>query len=79
MRKRKVQKKVDFLITISIYSLLFLIGVSVGSNELIVNNLGKIGFNAFVLTIGAVAGTILFSFIIGKKFFSDNKNTNVND
>ncbi|MBN2893914.1 MAG: LysO family transporter [Bacteroidales bacterium] len=68
-RKRKIEKTIDILTTISIYGLLFFIGISVGANETIVKNLDKIGFNALILTLAAVAGSIYISYFVYKFFF----------
>lgn len=69
LRKKKIENKIDIFTTISIYALLFFIGISVGSNETIVNNLDKIGLNALILTIAAVLGSIFTSFFVYKFFF----------
>ena len=75
LRKNKnIDKPIDIIIMISIYGLLFFIGISVGSNDLIINNLAKIGLNAFILTLAAVIGTIALSIPVYKKFFVNNKN-----
>lgn len=63
---------------ISIYGLLFFIGVNVGSNEVILKNLTKIGMNAFILTIAAVTGSILISIPVFKKFFENKNNEQKN-
>ncbi|MBN2663254.1 MAG: LysO family transporter [Bacteroidales bacterium] len=72
--EKKIEKWLDKLIMIAIFLLLFFIGIDVGANELIINNLHKIGFNALILTIGGVLGTILMSTIVYKKYFKDNTN-----
>ncbi len=52
------------LTEISIYLLLFLLGLSVGTNDTIINNFPVIGFNALVLTFSAVAGSVILSWIL---------------
>lgn len=74
----KMEKPLNSIIMISIYGLLFFIGINVGSNEVILKNLTKIGINAFILTIAAVAGSILVSIPVFKNFFN-NKNNNQNN
>ena len=49
---------------VSIYLLLFLLGLSVGTNDTIISNFPVIGFNAIVLTFSAVAGSVLLSWIL---------------
>lgn len=52
--------------------LLFILGASVGSNEQIVKNISKVGFQALILTAGALLGSISFSFLIQRLFFKKN-------
>lgn len=66
---KSVSKPVGFVITWAIYLLLFFLGISVGTNETIISNIGKIGFQAMLLTIGAVTGSILLSWFTYKYFF----------
>lgn len=66
---KKIEKRIDFVTTISIFTLLFMMGVSVGSNKLIVSNLATIGLDAFLLTLGGVVFTILISFLVFKVIF----------
>jgi uncharacterized membrane protein YbjE (DUF340 family) len=72
---KKLKEISDKIIIVSIYALLFFIGVGVGANKMIISNLSKIGINALVLTIGAVAGSIALSVPVYKKFFK-NKTDN---
>ena len=76
LRKNKIEKFLNFSTNISIFLLHFFIGVSVGSNEIIIRNLGKIGFDAFILTIAAVIGTVLISFIVYKMYFQKKESSN---
>lgn len=57
------------IILLFIFLLLFSLGISVGKNELIINNLSSIGLQALIITIGAVAGSIAMTTIIYNKFF----------
>lgn len=45
------------VITVLIWVLLFLLGVEVGTNERIVKGIHTLGFEAIVITLGAVAGS----------------------
>lgn len=62
-------KIVGHLITVFIFLLLFSLGITVGKNDMILNNLHTIGLQALIITIGAVSGSILFTVIIYRKFF----------
>jgi uncharacterized membrane protein YbjE (DUF340 family) len=64
-----ISKPVGVIITWAIYLLLFLLGISVGTNETIISNIGKIGIQALLLTIGAVSGSIFVSWLTYKYFF----------
>ena len=52
------------VITVLIWLLLFLLGVEVGGNETIVSQFSVLGFEAFVLTIAGLAGSILLAWIL---------------
>lgn len=57
------------LLNVAIYILLLLLGISVGSNDKIIDNLYNIGLQALIITIGAIAGSVAFCWIIYKTFF----------
>jgi uncharacterized membrane protein YbjE (DUF340 family) len=59
----------DKLLTWSIYLLLFLLGISVGSNQKIISNFDKIGFQAIILSIAGIVGSIIIAFFVYKFFF----------
>jgi len=67
----KIIKGVDKMTTWSIYLLLFLLGIGVGLNEKIINNLHTIGLQALILTVGAVLGSLIFAYITYKLFFKN--------
>jgi len=49
--------------------LLFLLGFSVGQNEVIINNLHKIGLKSLVLSTAAVMGSVLVSMFVHNRYF----------
>lgn len=57
-------------ITCAIFALLFLLGLSVGTNNTIMDNLGTIGLDALVITLGAVAGSVFCAWGIYKFYFA---------
>jgi uncharacterized membrane protein YbjE (DUF340 family) len=76
-RKNETAKRyIDHLVTWAVYLLLFLLGISVGINEKVLNDFSKIGYTALLLTIGAVIGSIILAKIVFIRFF---KNTNLTD
>lgn len=68
-------KFIGKLISCFIFILLFFLGISVGTNEKIVNNLDTIGLQALIITIGAIAGSVLLSWWLYAKVFIKGKST----
>jgi len=68
-KRKKVYKFTDKLLTWSIYLLLFLLGISVGSNSEIINNFHNIGFQAIIISLSGILGSLVISFLIYKFFF----------
>lgn len=71
--KKKFLKINSELTNCAIYLLLFLLGVSVGTNEKILNNFDKIGLQAITITIFAVIGSILVSWLTYIIFFKNDE------
>ena len=61
------------LINYAIFLLLFLLGITVGANGDIMNNLATIGYDALLITLAAVAGSVLCSWGIYRFFFVPSK------
>lgn len=57
-------------ITVTIYLLLFLLGITVGSNKSIVNNLASLGWQAFVIAFLGSLGSAIAAFLVYKFFFA---------
>ena len=51
--------RVGTLLFIAIFSLVFIMGVRMGSNEEVVSNLGSIGVDAFFMTVVILAGSVI--------------------
>ena len=62
-------KSADRLTMWTIYLFLFLLGLNVGVKDEIMSNLGRLGFEALLLTAGALAGSIACSWILYRHFF----------
>jgi len=71
--KRKIVKAIDPMISMAIYALLFLLGISVGTNEIIISNLDTLGAQALLLTLGGVMGSVVLAFFTYKFFFKTKK------
>ena len=72
-KKERLIKITDRLSTWFIYVFLFLLGISVGGDEEIIDNFGKLGIQAIILTIGAISGSVLASYFIYKRFFRESE------
>ncbi len=62
-------KIMDRLIILAIFLLLFFLGVAVGVNEMIIQNLGSYGLIALLLTLGGVAGSVVLALLVYRGFF----------
>lgn len=64
--KRRRIHFVRRMITLLIWLLLFLLGVEVGNNRAIIEGLFTLGTEALVITLAAVAGSVLASWLLWK-------------
>lgn len=55
----------DRLTMWSVYGLLFLLGLSVGTNREVLANFGPLGLQAGVLTVGAIIGSVAAVQLLG--------------
>lgn len=62
--KNGIIKIADKITTVAICLLLFLLGLSVGGNEIIINSFAKLGAQALALTAGAVSGSVIISYFV---------------
>jgi uncharacterized membrane protein YbjE (DUF340 family) len=60
----------NHLLNWSIYLLLFLLGISVGTNEEVIRNLGKIGYEAIAIAVASITGSVLFSGLLYRFLFN---------
>lgn len=68
-KNQKLFKINGYLVQLTIALLLFTLGLSIGENQDIINNLANLGFDALLLTIGAVLGSILAVYPVYLIFF----------
>ena len=76
IRVKRLVKVVDRLTMYSICLLLFLLGVAIGVNELIVKNMHILGLRAFVLSLGGVMGSVFLSWIAYNLWFKPKSTKN---
>lgn len=53
----------------AIFVLLFLMGAGVGASPAVMNNLSRLGWQAALISLGAVAGSVLLAWLL-QRFFS---------
>ena len=73
-RNHEITQKTERTISLTIFAMLFILGLSVGSNDSIVANLYDYGSQAFILALFGLGGSILFSGIVYKMFFQKGGN-----
>ena len=74
LRQKSIVLKINEKLTsVAIYILLFLLGISVGLNKTIIQQLDKIGIQALIITIGAISGSVLTLWILYRFFLKDLK------
>jgi len=69
LRNWSILQKTEKTISLTIFLLLFILGVSIGSNSLIVNNLGKFGWQAIILSTSGVLGSLIAARLVLQLFF----------
>ena len=74
LRGLRFLQKVEKSISLTIFLLLFVLGLSIGSNSLIINNIGKFGWQAIVLATLSILGSLLASFLVFHLFFKKGGN-----
>ena len=74
LRDLRFLQKVEKSISLTIFLLLFVLGLSIGSNSLIINNIGKFGWQAIVLATLSILGILLASFLVSHLFFKKGGN-----
>lgn len=68
-RNLKFTQKTEHSISLTIITMLFILGVSVGSNDAIVSNLYVYGSQAAVLAAFGLGGSVLASWLVYNLFF----------
>lgn len=66
--------KTEKTITYTIFVMLFILGLSVGSNSMIVRNIGQFGWQAALLALFSLTGSILAAWLVSNLFFKKGGN-----
>lgn len=69
LRNLQFLQKIEKSTSLTIFLLLFVLGISIGSNSLIINNLGRFGWQAAILATLSILGSMLASFLVFHLFF----------
>lgn len=64
LRHGKCSVRVERTISLTILALLFVLGLSVGSNRQVIANLGHLGWQAVVLATLSLIGSVLAAFLV---------------
>lgn len=68
--KKQIIRVTERLIIWSIFLLLFLMGLSIGRDPLIVGSLPSLGLNALLISIAGTVGSLSLALLLWKFFFS---------
>lgn len=71
LRKIELLQKIGKPISYTILLLLFLLGISVGANPTIVNNLTTLGWQAFLIALAGTVGSVLAGWGVYTLFFKE--------
>lgn len=76
LRNGKRVEKIEKSTSITIFVLLFVLGLSVGSNNVIIGNLGRFGWQAAVIAMLGMGGSIIAARIVFQLFFKKGEEKN---
>lgn len=68
-RQRTVVEAVERLVPWTIVLLLFVLGISVGSNQSIMEALPALGRDAAVLSLGSIVGSLALGYLLSRTLF----------
>lgn len=69
LRKVKALSHIGKAVSLTIYIMLFFLGVKIGANEQILKGLSGIGLQALVLALAGAAGSIFLASLVYRIFF----------
>lgn len=70
LRHTAMQKRLGRTMPLTIWLMLFVFGVSIGADPLILGNIGDFGGQALLLCCAGMAGSIVFVAVVWRLFFS---------
>ena len=69
LRRASFVRQLEKSTALTVCLLLFVLGLSIGSNRLIVENLGRVGWQAAILAVLSLSGSIVAARIVFQLFF----------
>ena len=73
LRKVELLQKIGKLISYTILLLLFLLGISVGAHDALVDNLTTLGRQAFLIALAGTSGSVLAAWGVYHFFFKERR------
>ncbi len=71
----KLIGKISNIQTVFLFLLIFTMGIRLGMNEQVVLSIGQIGFKSLIFTLLTAGFSVLFVFLVRKKFIADENIT----
>ena len=68
-RHQEILQNTEKTISLTIFLLLFIMGITIGSNDELIQNLGSFGWQAAIIAFSATCGSILASWLVMRFFF----------
>ncbi len=66
LQRFRALRHVERTTTWTVWLLIFFFGISLGSNDEIVNDFGRFGFTAVVVAVAGIAGSVLAAWFFGR-------------
>lgn len=61
---KKYKKTIDILTLISVFALLFVMGINIGTNKEVIDNLGNVGLLALAYSLFTIIGSIIVVYLL---------------
>lgn len=69
LRKNGIKEFISKMIMTAIITLIFMLGLAVGGNKTVINNLANLGGQALLLAILSTFGSVIAAWAVAKLFF----------
>lgn len=73
LRRYHVFRKLDRSISYTIWIMLFVFGITIGSNRSLMENVSDIGFQALIMAVCGIMGSVLAALLAYKFFYGKKK------